>query len=198
MRKGEAMSTDATTKLMTAEEFFDFVQRQENRDRNYELVRGEVVEMSRPGELHGVVCHNVNWLLGNYIRQKRKGRVLSNDAGILLEREPDTVRGPDAALFETSLAYDQLHPKWVEDVPALAVEVMSPNDRIGKLTQRITQLLQSGVKIVWLVDPAGRDVTVYRRGVDPYVVDENGELTGEDVLPDLRVKVADLFFVAEA
>ncbi len=60
------MTTIPTT-LMTADEFWDFVHRPENRDRIFELERGKVVELSRPGEVHGVVCANVMWILGAYI-----------------------------------------------------------------------------------------------------------------------------------
>ena len=66
------MTTTPTT-LMTADEFWDFVHRPENRDRIFELERGKVVELSRPGEVHGVACTNVMWILGAYIRQRRKG-----------------------------------------------------------------------------------------------------------------------------
>ncbi|MBY0526398.1 MAG: Uma2 family endonuclease [Gemmataceae bacterium] len=191
------MSTAASKKLMTADEFYDFVHRPENADRAFELVRGEVVEMSLPGELHGVVSSNANWLLSNFMRQRRRGRVLCNDPGIILERDPDTVRGPDIVFFEDTRKYNELNPKWVEDPPVLAIEVLSPNDRIGKVTLKITQFLHSGIRIVWLIDPAARDVTVHRKGKDPYVVEDGQELTGEDVLPDLRVRVADFFFVAE-
>ena len=44
------MSTLVTSQRMTAEEFFDWCSRPENRDRHFELDRGEVVEVSRPGE----------------------------------------------------------------------------------------------------------------------------------------------------
>jgi len=187
----------AATPLLTADEFFDFVQKPENADRLFELVRGEVVEMSRPGELHCIICSNVNFVLSTYMRQRRRGRVLGNDPGLILERDPDTVRGPDVVFFAESRQYDQLNPKWVEETPDLAVEVLSPNDRIGKVTRRINELLQSGIHLVWLVDPAARDVTVYRKNRNEQVFEENQELTGEDILPDLRVRVADLFFVAE-
>ena len=51
------MSTAESTRLLTAEEFYDFCHLPENRDRHFELERGEVVEMSRPGEVpHGFVC----------------------------------------------------------------------------------------------------------------------------------------------
>ena len=85
------------SQLMTAEEFFDWVHRPENRDRRFELDEGEVVEMSRPGERHGTVCANVAWILGSYIRQVKKGNVVANDTGIILQRDPDSVKGPDVA-----------------------------------------------------------------------------------------------------
>ena len=88
------MSTVATQPRMTAEQFFDWCNRPENRDRHFELVRGEVVEVSRPGERHGFVCLNVGRILGNYTFQRRKGYACSNDTGLILERDPDTVRGP--------------------------------------------------------------------------------------------------------
>jgi Uma2 family endonuclease len=191
------MSTvSAATKRMTAEEFFDWQYLPENEGRSFELVRGEVVEVSRPGERHCQVCGNVAWLLGGFMRQRRKGRVLSNDAGVVLERDPDTVRGPDVIFFDDVKPYDQLNPKWPEGVPALAVEVLSPNDRIGKMTSRINELLQAGIQLVWLVDPDARDVTVFRQGRSPQSFNESQELIGEDVLPDLRIPVAEFFFVA--
>jgi Uma2 family endonuclease len=181
---------------MTAAEFFDWVQRPENQGKHFELVRGEVVEMSRPGERHCLICGNVTGLLYNYLRQRGRGRVLPNDTGIILEREPDTVRGPDVVFFDDVRPYDQLNPKFAEGLPALAVEVLSPNDRIGKVTRRITELLHSGIRLVWLIDPDARDVTVYRMGREPQVFEDNQELTGEEVLADFRCRVADLFFVA--
>ena len=162
------MSTEtAAQKKLTADEFYDWVLRPENQGRHFELVRGEVVEMSRPGELHGVICGNVGWVLNNYVRQRRRGRVLTNDPGIILEKDPDTVRGPDVAFFDDVRPYDQLNPKWSEGVPVLAIEVLSPNDRIGKVTRRINEFLRAGTRLVWLIDPDARDVTVYRPGQNP-------------------------------
>jgi Uma2 family endonuclease len=88
------MSVVSTAKKpMTADEFFDFVTLPENEGRSFELVRGEVVEMSRAGGLHCLVCSNFNFLLAAYVRQRKQGTVFSNDPGLLLERDPDTVRG---------------------------------------------------------------------------------------------------------
>ena len=190
------MSTvETATRPMTAEEFCDWVQRPENAGRHFELVRGEVMEMSRPGERHGVICGNVAFVLGLYTRQQRKGYVLSNDSGVLLERNPDTLRGPDVVFFRESRKYSELNPKFVEGLPALAVEVLSPNDHHGKVARRIHEFLQAGIRLVWIVDPEARDVTVYRPGEAPYSIEGERELMGEDSLPGFRCRVSEFFFL---
>jgi Uma2 family endonuclease len=188
------MSTVSTQRL-TADEFYEWCHRPENRDRHFELEQGRVVEMSRPGERHGVVCHNVNYLLGAYLRRRRKGRVCANDTGLVLERGPDTVRGPDVFLYDQSQPYEQLHSKYSEQMPQLAVEVLSPRDNWGKVLRRVTELLQRGVAVVWVVDPENRTATVLLPNQLPQVLEEHDEITGAPAFPDLRFPVAELFFV---
>ncbi len=188
------MSTVMTDR-MTAEEFFAWAGRPENRDRHFEMDRGKVVEMSRPGERHGFICGNVARILGNFTFQQRKGYVCSNDTDLILERDPDTVRGPDVVLYGDVRRYDDLDTKYPDRSPALAIEVLSPNDQWGKVTQRITLFLTHGIPLVWLVDPVGRTVTVYRPNQLPQVIEEDEELTGGDVLPEFRCRVAELFFL---
>jgi Uma2 family endonuclease len=152
---------------MTADEFFEWANRPENRDRHFELERGKVVEVSRPGERHGFICGNVTRILGNFRFQRRKGYVCSNDTGLVGERDPDTVRGPDVVLSNDVRRHDELETRYPDRLPALAVEVLSPNDQWGKVTQRINLFLTRGIPLVWLVDPGGRTVTVYRSGQLP-------------------------------
>jgi Uma2 family endonuclease len=85
---------------MTAEEFLEWTQRPENENRWFELVRGEVIELPVPAKIHGRVCINVGFILETYVRQRGFGYITGNDSGVILERDPDTVRGPDVALYE--------------------------------------------------------------------------------------------------
>ena len=187
----------APPKLMTAEEFFEFVHRPENESRWLELVRGEVIELSRPTIPHGVVCGNAGFLLLSFARARRKGFVAVNDTGVILERDPDTVRGPDVAYFEGIKSFAELPRKWAEFPPRLAVEVLSPNDRADQVNRKILDYLRNGVEMVWLIDPEAHTVTVYTARNGPRSFSEGEELTGEDVLPGFRCKVADFFFVPE-
>jgi len=184
-----------TTKRMTAEEFCDWVQLPENANKWFELVRGEVIELPSPRKIHGVVCVNVVTELNLYVRQRRKGYITSNDSGVILERDPDTVRGPDVALYEDASKFADLHPKYGEVPPRLAVEVLSPDDKAKHVTRKITDYLNNGVDLVWLIDPEDRTVTVYRRERGQYLLKVDEELTGDDVLPDFRCKIADFFYL---
>jgi Uma2 family endonuclease len=185
------------TRRMTADEFWNWVNRPENDDRLYELDQGEVVEMPSPGERHGVLCSMVAHLLWGYVFRRGTGYVCGNDTGLLVQRDPDTVRGPDVMLFDEPRRLESLSPTYAVGVPKLVVKVLSPHDTPGKVNRRIGQYLRRGVPLVWLVDPEPRIVTVYRPGQEMYTRDETEELTGEDVLPDLRVPVANVFTLPE-
>src|SRR5262245_47612366 len=137
------MATTAT-KLMTAEEFFDWCHRPENQDRDFELVRGEVVEMTKPGRRHGLVCGNVARILGNFAVRRKKGYVCANDTGVLVERDPDTVRGPDLLFLEDVQSYEQVALKYGDAPPLLSIEILSPNDSIGEIMERVTDQLRCG------------------------------------------------------
>jgi Uma2 family endonuclease len=186
------MATVAT-KPMTADEFFDWMHRPENRDRHCELEQGEIVEMSLPGERHGVVCGNTTGILWVYTRKRGKGYVTCNDTGLILERDPDTIRGVDVALYLDGVSYRDLNLKYAERLPTLAAEVLSLNDRWKKMLKRIAEFQARGVPLVWLLDPEGRDVTVFRLNQLPVFLEEGDELTGMDVLPDSRCRVAEFF-----
>lgn len=186
-------ASTTTTGRWTAEEFFDWVHRPENRGRQFELERGEVIEMPPAGARHGYVSGNLGRILGNYTFERGSGYVCTNDTGVILETDPDTVRGIDVTLYGQPQRYDQLASRYSAQLPKLAIEVLSPVDRPGRMTRRVSLFLRSGILLVWLVDPDSRDVTVYRPGKEPYVLGEHDEITGENVLPDLRCRVADFF-----
>lgn len=185
--------TTVTVGPMTAEAFFDWCGQPENRHRHFELDRGEVVEMSRPGERHGFVCLSVGAILHGYAFQRRRGYACSNDTGLILGRDPDTVRGPDVVLYDAARRFDDLNPRYSAQLPTLAVEVLSPTDSWARVTRRITEFLRLGIAVVWLVDPEGRSVTVHRASQLPQVYEGADELRGEPELPGLAIRVADLF-----
>jgi Uma2 family endonuclease len=180
-------------KLFTADEFWEWASRPENDKHRWELDEGEIVAMPPPGELHGVVCWLIGVVIGNWLFQRGKGFACSNDTGLLVRQSPDTVRGPDIMVFDENIKKSDLLHKFTNRIPQLIIEVLSPEDRPGKTSRRVKQYLQRGVPLVWVVDPDDQIITVYRPNHEHYVVDADGEITGEDVMPDCRFRVAVFF-----
>lgn len=185
--------TTTNTARMTADQFWDWCQLPENENRRYELNRGRVVEVPSPGCLHGVICGWVAHLLWSYVLSRGAGRVATNDTGLLVHRNPDTLRGPDIMMFEQAHAIEQLNPRYTDEVPLLVVEVRSPSDNFSRMMERSSQYLSRGVPLVWLVDPLERAITVFRGQEFHRVLDETDVLTGNGVLPNLTIPVAQIF-----
>jgi len=178
---------------MTVEEFLDFAYRPENIDRFFELIRGEPVERAFPARRQGAVCATVGYVLYSYAVRRRDGYPCSNRAGFIVERNPDTVLGPDLTYFAGEPPRAHLPDVYDDELPRLAVYVLVPQDTFSRMMRRIRQLLRRGVPLVWIVDPEARTTTVYLPTKEHSVFEEAEELTGEDVLPDFRCKVADFF-----
>jgi Uma2 family endonuclease len=172
------MNTKTAMDRMTAEEFYEWVRRPENADRCFELLRGQVIEVPRPSNPHGRVCINVGLQLEEYAKRRGNEYLRSNDAGVILQRNPDTVRRPDVALYEDAPDSSNSQTGYGEIPPRLAVEVLSPSDNAGRVLSKITDYLTHGVRLVWLVDPEDRSVTVYRPDKSPYELEGDAELTG--------------------
>jgi Uma2 family endonuclease len=185
----------ATSSKMTAEDFLIWGSRPENVGRRCELENGEIIDVPPPKHPHGIYCWLVIKILTEYIVRRGAGYMCTNDTGMIVQRNPDTVRGADAILFLQTKSGEQINPGYIEDIPNLVVEVLSPDDRPGKTNRRIEQYLRRGIPLVWLIDPEERIVTVYRPKEFHKVLDVTEELTGNGVLPDFSCRVSDLFTI---
>ena len=186
------MATPMATK-MTAEEFFEWANRPENSGKEYELDEGEVIEVPPPTRGHGFYCWLVIKILTEYLTRRKAGHLLTNDSGIVVARRPDTLRGADVMLFLRDAEPQDFEGKYVTDIPNLIVEVVSPSDRDKQINRRVSQYLDRGVPLVWLIDPRLGTVSVCRPNEFPKVLDQTDDLTGNGVLPDFACKVRDLF-----
>jgi Uma2 family endonuclease len=178
-------------KLITAEEFFRMPAPPDGSKQ--ELVKGVVVTMAPPSFQHGQIQLTIGALLRQHVRPARLGRV-TVETGLVTERDPDTVRGPDVAYWSAArLPLDQT-PEVYPDVAAeLCVEVLSPSNTVRGMNAKIREYFVRGVSMVWIIDPDERTATVYRRPGEGRVLWEDATITGEDVLPDLSCRVSDFF-----
>ena len=150
--------------------------------------------MAPAGGEHGGIAHRIALLLGIYVRAKRLGQVLAAETGFLIERDPDTVRAPDAAFIaKARIPAEGLPKRFIPFSPDIAVEVISPGDSLPDVEEKIEQWLGTGTALVWVVNPRNQTVTVHRTGRDPRILRREDTLGGEDVCAGFSAKVAEIF-----
>lgn len=183
------MST--ATRLITADELFLMP---EDETQWCELIEGEIVHMSPPGGMHGVVGGALLGLLNAHVRKHRLGVIVAAETGFVVSRNPDTVLAPDGAFIRRDRIKAAGVPKaYFSEAPALVWEVVSPRDTVSEVAAKMRRWLQAGVELAWVVDPIGRTLTVYRAIDDIRVLTEKDVLSGESVVPGFECKVSELF-----
>lgn len=163
-------------------------------EKHVELVAGVVRRMTPAGGIHGAIAAELLVAVGNYVRERRMGRVFAAETGFILSRNPDTVRAPDVAFVSTErLPAKGLSRGFLEGGPDLAVEIMSPDDSWTDMSAKAAQYLASGTSLVWVVDPASRTGMMHYADGTSRRVDAGHDLVGDPVLPGFRYPLAALF-----
>ncbi len=178
------------TRLVTAEE----LERMPKSDAHIELVKGEIIKTSPAGHDHGEIALTIGSLVREFARRDKLGKAYAAETGFLLSRNPDTVRAPDAAFVAAERAALQKRDQgFFDGAPDLAVEVMLPEDTIEEVEIKVLEYLHAGTKLVWVVHPRTRTVTVYRSLQNVRMLTINDTLDGADVLPGFAVEVKEVF-----
>ena len=188
-----ATALPPATGLMTADEFWKFCHRPENEHRNLDLIRGVIVEMSRPSRIHGIAVTRITVAVSNWADKHGVGYVASADAGVILGKKPDTVVGPDVAYYTDATTADEVPEKWGDIAPVLAVEVQSPNDRPGQINRKVREYLDAGTRVVWQVDPEEKTVTVHKPTQAFIILKATDMLHGDPELPAFTCRVGEFF-----
>jgi Uma2 family endonuclease len=150
--------------------------------------------MSPASGKHSYVTGEIFWHLMAFVSSERSHHVFESSAGYILSRDPDVVLGPDVSVVRSD-RFPEEGPgdRFMDLVPDLVVEVISPSERPGQITTKLFTYLNAGVQIVWLVDPPNRSVTVHTAGQTPRTLTTDDEIDGGEVLPGFSVPVAAFF-----
>jgi Uma2 family endonuclease len=156
-----------------------------------QLIDGKVVEMTPAGRAHGRIGARFVRHLGNHAERCCPGEVHGADTGFLVRRDPDRVLVADAAFVSAARLEGAADRGWVPVAPDLVVEVVSPSESFTEVEAKVRAWLDSGTRLVWVVEPAIGRVFVYRPGGDRQDLGPGDSLSGEDVLPGLTLPVGD-------
>ena len=158
----------------------------------YELVRGELRKMSPAGYDHGIYGGRIYASLAVYLAEKDLGEMPTSDTGYLLAE--DHVRVPDVSFINRRRAPDVgSEPGYFQGPPDLAVEVISPNDRLTDVAEKIKDYLEAGTLAVVVVNPRNRTVAVHRPSASPVTLTESDVVEIPEVIPGWALPVAGIF-----
>jgi Uma2 family endonuclease len=160
----------------------------------YELVAGQLVEKNVSQESSWIAGELLR-LLANYCDITRAGWAFPADAGYqCFAEDANRVRKPDVSFVRSELIERYGMPAGFAPYPPdLAAEVVSRNDNFEDLSEKINEYLAAGIRLVWIIDPISRKVSVYHPDGRGVILSAEDELDGEGVVPGFRCKVGDLF-----
>ena len=160
-----------------------------NDYESYEYAKGELIPMSTPTMEHGAISINIAALLNNYVRQHQLGRIYIAETTF---RIGESGRKPDVAFL--SKARIPENARQASPIPPdLAIEVVSPSDTIYDVLEKVSEYLDAGTQMVWVIEPIFKTVTVYRSPGDIKILTQNDTLTGKEVVEGFQCAVAELF-----
>lgn len=182
--------TLAPNKLMTAEELAQMP----NDNFRYELVKGELRQMPPAGSEHGASIMNLGAPLKFFVDEHNLGIVFAAETGFLLEENPDLVRAPDVSFVKRERIPESGIPKgYWKGAPDLAVEVVSPNDKLYEVDEKVDDFLAAGTQVVCIVYPKRRTVTIHRPNREPQILNVNDTLDLNEVVRGFKFPISKIF-----
>lgn len=171
----------------------EFVRYEDPPGYRSELVRGTIVLHRLSTAARGYTAANIGFLLGICVGRGPGAKGwLTARTGVILGRDPDTLVGPDLVYWNIKQERI-LYEGYFAAIPDLVVEIAATTEDREGIEVKIRDYVKSGVKLVWIVDPEIRTVTVYAGSMRGTELDDKEMIDGGDVLPGFTCKVADFF-----
>lgn len=172
----------------------------------FEYINGEIREMAPTKKQHTMISRRVFGAL--YFFQHREETIeVFYETTYILKDISDWVGGsrvPDIMAYtkERFDKYEADNPdsdsKPFVLIPDFVVEIISPTDKYTEVSEKIDVYIGDGVKLIWVVDPKQKIVTVYTGDDTATIFRSGGTLTGGDVFADFELTVDAIFGLSSA
>jgi Uma2 family endonuclease len=177
----------------TDDEFYEFCQ--DNNNLKFERTKdGDIILMSNTGGKTGIINAEILIEIGLWNRQSKFGKVFDSSTAFRL---PDSsVKSPDVAIVAQS-RWDALTAEQQSKFPPLCpdfvIEIRSASDRLKDSQQKMTEWMENGCRLAWLMDVSTQTIYVYQTAKETEtIVGFNGHLSGEEILPGLMINLETL------
>jgi Uma2 family endonuclease len=143
---------------------------------------GELLERNVGERPHSILQGE---FVGHFRNLRKQRRLVRAFVEMRIRIAPRKYRIPDVCVYKEPAPRDRIP----SIPPFIAIEILSPPDRVSRVRKKIDEYLAFGVSYVWLIDTERRRADVYTASLIYEAKD--GVLRTED--PAIEVPLADLF-----
>ena len=176
----------ATTARVTLDEFL----RMEDTKPALEYACEEVFQKPMPGRPHSAIQTYLAATFFLFLTHAGIGRVFTELRCIFGPPERHRAYVPDLVyVSKERLTVDRFLPS----APDLAVEILAPDQDMGRFVDKIQFYLLNGVRLVWVIDPMAATIAVLAPGKESRTLSAGDTLDGGEVVPGFTAAVDDIF-----
>jgi Uma2 family endonuclease len=166
----------------------EFEQMPESEGR-YELLNGRLVEKPVPKFAHSRIVDRIRLAYYHFDPDETLGVMLSEISVFIRD---DYSPAPDLSFWVASRRPD--FDAATAPYPDLAIEVQSPGQALEILTDKASEYIKAGVRLVWIIQPSKQRVLIYSSNqTRPTYHQPPADLVGDDVLPGFTLPLSRLF-----
>lgn len=155
---------------------------------------GELVIMGPTASETGRRNSSLNFQLHFWARDDGAGICFDSSAGFTLPNGAKV--SPDGSWVRReryeALTEDE-RERFAPLCPDFVVELRSKTDRLSRLQAKMSEYIENGAQLGWLLDPAARRVYIYRPGREAETLENPEIVAGDPVLPGFRLQLNEIW-----
>jgi len=159
----------------------------------YQVIEGELHMSPSPNDLHQVIVGNIYFIFRAFLKKNPIGKARVSPLDVFLTEI--NVFQPDV-LYVSHENASILTPSGTKGAPDLVVEVLSPGTKSYDLGPKRAIYARTGVKELWIIDPATLTIQVYRLQLNAQSPEAAFDATAHftsPLLPGLTINAAEIF-----
>ena len=160
---------------------------------DYELVEGELIEVSSATPNHAWVRDEIRGALREFLRRNPIGVVL---AEVECRTTADTVRRPDISYFSRA-RYATVDGSRIPlpFPPDIAVEILSPSEKAIEVNRKIHEYLAGGSSEVWIIDADNGEIQIRSQNGARHLL--AGDRLESPLLPGFSIGVKEALSISD-
>lgn len=161
-------------------------------DRRYEIIDGELYEMTAPSIRHQEILFNLSLIFGPYVRVNRLGLVFFAPIDVMFAE--DSVVQPDLIFISESRRHI-VQDHAIVSAPDFVLEILSPSTAAHDRSRKADLYARYGMAEYWIVDSETETIEIRRLGdtsYDPAEIHDSGAISTV-LIPGLEVHLDDVF-----